>query len=291
VQETGVGIKITAVLRTAITADLVVRVKANAIALGTITIPLATAVNTEVSISIKTKTLVKGQPITWDITGSDGSFAANGVATVTVMWGLVNEVTIMSAWRGEWSDSATYDQGETVAHLGSSYISLQDENNDKEPVVEGSVWWDLVALKGDDGAAGTGVPVGGTTGQVLTKVSNTDFDTDWEDVPELLTTTGDLLTFDSATTRLGVGSDDDVLTADSGQTKGIKWSPTKVEVQSNGVSIASEHALNFIATGSIVISVVDDPTNNRVNIYISSGSSTSGGSVPVWSLLGFDFAL
>jgi microcystin-dependent protein len=33
---------------------------------------------------------------------------------------------------------------------------------------------------GTDGADGVGVPVGGSTGQVLTKHSNTDFDTDWE---------------------------------------------------------------------------------------------------------------
>jgi hypothetical protein len=33
---------------------------------------------------------------------------------------------------------------------------------------------------GADGADGVGVPAGGTTGQVLTKASGTDFDTDWE---------------------------------------------------------------------------------------------------------------
>lgn len=34
---------------------------------------------------------------------------------------------------------------------------------------------------GADGADGEGVPVGGTTGQVLAKASNTDFDTEWVD--------------------------------------------------------------------------------------------------------------
>lgn len=41
--------------------------------------------------------------------------------------------------------------------------------------------------KGDDGEAGAdgvGVPVGGTTGQILAKVSNTDLDTQWIDPPE-----------------------------------------------------------------------------------------------------------
>lgn len=34
-------------------------------------------------------------------------------------------------------------------------------------------------LPGADGANGQGVPVGGTTGQVLRKKTNTDFDTEW----------------------------------------------------------------------------------------------------------------
>lgn len=37
---------------------------------------------------------------------------------------------------------------------------------------------------GADGADGEGVPVGGTTGQVLGKTSATDFDTEWIDPPE-----------------------------------------------------------------------------------------------------------
>src|SRR6185369_2439852 len=100
VQETGPGIKITAVLRKEISADLVVRVNLAGNELDTITIPETTEVDTEVSISIKTKHLVKGQAISWDITGSDGSFDAQGVATVTVMWGIVNQVSIMGTWRG-----------------------------------------------------------------------------------------------------------------------------------------------------------------------------------------------
>lgn len=34
---------------------------------------------------------------------------------------------------------------------------------------------------GSDGANGQGVPTGGTTGQILSKVSATDFDTEWSD--------------------------------------------------------------------------------------------------------------
>ena len=37
--------------------------------------------------------------------------------------------------------------------------------------------------KGDTGDAGQGVPTGGTTGQVLVKRSETDYDTEWQDAP------------------------------------------------------------------------------------------------------------
>jgi hypothetical protein len=36
-------------------------------------------------------------------------------------------------------------------------------------------------LPGEDGADGVGIPVGGTTGQVLAKASATDYDTAWAD--------------------------------------------------------------------------------------------------------------
>lgn len=38
---------------------------------------------------------------------------------------------------------------------------------------------DLNTLKGDEGEKGEGVPIGGTTGQVLSKKSNTDYDYEW----------------------------------------------------------------------------------------------------------------
>ena len=66
---------------------------------------------------------------------------------------------------------------------------------------------------------------GGTTGQVLTKASGTDLDftftTPTDQIP--LTTKGDLLTFDTADARLGVGANGTVLTADSAEATGLKW--------------------------------------------------------------------
>lgn len=69
--------------------------------------------------------------------------------------------------------------------------------------------------------------IGGTTGQVLIKDSNTDHDFSWatDPVKDLVTTKGDLVAGTAADTlaRLGVGTNGQVLTADSAETTGLKW--------------------------------------------------------------------
>jgi hypothetical protein len=68
---------------------------------------------------------------------------------------------------------------------------------------------------------------GGTSGQVLSKASNTDMDFTWVAVDPLLIldAKGDLITATAADTpaRLPVGADGTVLTADSAQGNGLKW--------------------------------------------------------------------
>lgn len=103
----------------------------------------------------------------------------------------------------------------------------------------GSTWGDAIFFKGEkgdtgntgpagadgtNGADGVGVPAGGTIGQVLKKKSNTDYDTEFGDLVAVsVTTKGDLQTYDSAPARLGVGTNGQLLSANSVQDTGLEW--------------------------------------------------------------------
>lgn len=84
----GTATRVIGVLRKAITSELKVRIKKNGAAFITLTIPAATAVDTPVEAASFAGggTIGDLDVFSWDITASDASTDAEGVATVTLEW-------------------------------------------------------------------------------------------------------------------------------------------------------------------------------------------------------------
>jgi hypothetical protein len=85
---------------------------------------------------------------------------------------------------------------------------------------------------------------GGTTGQVLAKNSNTDMDFTWTAIDPLviLDAKGDLITATAADTpaRLAVGTNGQVLTADSTASTGLAWAAAAT----GGMTLLATHTLS-----------------------------------------------
>lgn len=105
----------------------------------------------------------------------------------------------------------------------------------------------------------TGDPVNATPAQVLAEVSP-------------LTTKGDIPTFDTVNTRLAVGSNGDVLTADSAQPKGIKWAAPVT----GGITELTGDVLAGPGAGSqaAIVKGADD-FNHRGNMTLDAANTLS----------------
>lgn len=87
------------------------------------------------------------------------------------------------------------------------------------------------------------------------------------------TTKGDLIVNDgTGLTRLGVGANGTVLTADSGEVTGVKWAATGVTgaystIQEEGVALTQRSILNFVGSAA---TAADDGANSRTNVTFAT---------------------
>jgi hypothetical protein len=128
----------------------------------------------------------QGDPGPTGATGATGATGNPGADGRDIFW-------ISAPWQIGVAYNFT-SRLDALEHNGSAYICKVNHTStvNDEPGI-GSSWvsyWDLMAAKGDQGdqgiqgiqgPAGSGVPSGGTTGQVITKLSATDYDADWQD--------------------------------------------------------------------------------------------------------------
>jgi hypothetical protein len=77
-------------------------------------------------------------------------------------------------WKGVWADDVEYDEFDQVSAGGSTWVSVDDVNEDNDPTTDDGTWWSLASAKGNQGEVGDGflpglmLPAGTPRGPLIT---------------------------------------------------------------------------------------------------------------------------
>lgn len=96
------------------------------------------------------------------------------------------------------------------------------------------------------------------------------------------TTKGDLIVHGATTTRLGVGSDGQILTADSSQTLGVKWGPAPTTSFWTASSGGIYYSGGMVGIGNTAVTAPDG--DNALHLIV--GPTTAGGTIGEVSVCG-----
>lgn len=97
--------------------------------------------------------------------GPTGPAGADGADGADALWNFI----------GEYDNGADYYPGDLVTYNGGTYYRVGEPNPGYPP---GTSYWTTIAEPGTDGS---GLPSGGTDGQILAKIDGTDYNTEWID--------------------------------------------------------------------------------------------------------------
>jgi len=125
---------------------------------------------------------------------------------------------------------------------------------------------------------------GGTTGQVLSKASGTDMDFSWVAIDPLviLDAKGDLITATAADTpaRLAVGTNGQVLTADSAEATGLKWATPAggggkvLQVVSASTTTSTTISTTSMADSGITATITPTSATSKILVIFSASTYT-----------------